>query len=193
MRAMRLIALPAATAAIFASASACAATTPSAEAAGLRLLTWPGKVAAPDRPRRRESPAEAPRPAAASPAPAVTPAALPTSIYSPAPPAAAPSRPAAPPVQRSVQAPVQAPVLAQAQTTQPQPPSGLRNDAASPRFYSLHRAYGQAPDPVALSSQFFATPTPDLAEPPPPPPRTVTTSNGQVVRTTSGASDSAVN
>jgi hypothetical protein len=192
MRLMRPIALPAAIAAL--SVASSAGATPSAEAAGLRLLTWPGKTAAPTQPRRQSS-AEAPRPAAPSPAPAPAPApksaALPTSIYAPPPPVAAPVR---------SPAPAQAPVLAQAQVqtqvqaqaqVQAQPQSGLRNDAASPRFYSLHRAYGDTPDPVALSPQFFATPTQDLADPPPPPPRTVTTSSGQVVRTTN--SDPAVN
>jgi hypothetical protein len=38
------------------------------------------------------------------------------------------------------------------------------------RFYSLHRAYGQKPDPVSLSPQFLSTPSADLADPPPPPP-----------------------
>jgi hypothetical protein len=38
------------------------------------------------------------------------------------------------------------------------------------RFYSLHRAYGQRPDPVTLSPQFLSTPSADLADPPPPPP-----------------------
>jgi hypothetical protein len=117
----------------------------------------------------------APPPAAPAPHPA--PAALPTSIYDPAPP---PAAVAAPPPRAA------APVQAQAA-------AAPRGDFATPRFYSLHRAYGQAPDPVPLSPQFFATPTPDLAAPPPPPPRTVVTSSGQVVRTMSGSSDPAVN
>ncbi len=40
-----------------------------------------------------------------------------------------------------------------------------------PRFYSLHREFGLAPDPAPapLPTQFFS-PSADLAEPPPPPP-----------------------
>jgi hypothetical protein len=37
-------------------------------------------------------------------------------------------------------------------------------------FYSLHRAYGQSPDPITLSPQFLSAPSADLADPPPPPP-----------------------
>jgi hypothetical protein len=38
------------------------------------------------------------------------------------------------------------------------------------RYYSLHRAFGERPDPIKLSPQFLATPSADLADPPPPPP-----------------------
>lgn len=84
----------------------------------------------------------------AAPLPAPTPpAALPTSIYSAPPPAQA----AAPAAQER------------------------RMAAASPydqkaRFYSLHRAFGERPDPISLSPQFLSTPSADLADPPPPPP-----------------------
>jgi hypothetical protein len=79
------------------------------------------------------------------------PAALPTSIYAPTPPAA------------QTQVAVQ-PLAAPQQ----------RIAAASPydqkaHYYSLHRQYGQAPDPVTLSPQFLSAPSADLAEPPPPP------------------------
>lgn len=64
-----------------------------------------------------------------------------------------------------------APPPAQAQ------PSGAARMAAGgapydqhARFYSLHRAFGQTPDPIALSPQFLASPSADLADPPPPPP-----------------------
>lgn len=39
-----------------------------------------------------------------------------------------------------------------------------------PRHYSLHRSFGETPDPIALTPQFLATPSADLADPPPPPP-----------------------
>jgi hypothetical protein len=74
--------------------------------------------------------------------------ALPDSIY------------AAPPPARTAQA-------------APAGPSRLASAGGSDehaRFYSLHRAYGERPDPVSLSPQFLATPTADLADPPPPPP-----------------------
>jgi hypothetical protein len=128
---------------------------PAAKAAGLRLLTWPGKVA--QAPQAAPAPVPARRPIEPQRAPEPTPAALPSSIYDPPPAKAATA--AAPAAQ-----------LAQA----PAYPSA--------RFYSLHRAYGQAPDPVSLSPQFLASASPDLADPPPPPPRQVTTASGRVER-----------
>ncbi len=127
----------------------------AARAAGLRFLTWPGKVVA------ETPPAQAPRRPVAAIAPAPQPPrtpALPTSIYAPA----APATPA-----------VKALAMAA-------PPTG--SGSASPRFYSLHRAYGETPDPVALGPQFFVDGSPDLAQPPPPIPRPQTTATGQVVR-----------
>ena len=129
---------------------------PTAKAAGLRLLTWPGKVAPQAALTPRDERAVPPQAAAAQrSAPS---AALPTSIY-------APPQPPAPRVQ----------ALAQAS-----PPTA--GAYPSPRYYSLHRPYGQTPDPVPLSPQFFAGGSTDLADPPPPPARRVTTSSGQVVR-----------
>lgn len=75
------------------------------------------------------------------------PAALPNSIY------------AAPP-----------PRMAQAQPSQPAASTAVAGGYDQhARFYSLHRPFGQQPDPVALSPQFLATPSADLADPPPPP------------------------
>jgi hypothetical protein len=143
----------------YSAAPSAAASAPSARALGLRLLTWPGKVV---QPASAATPAPAPA-AAATPAPRPAPAALPTSIYdAPAP------RPAA---SRAPPAPA-APVLAQAAATPAAYPTA--------RFYSVHRDYGQAPDPLTLSPQFLGTSSPDLAAPPPAPPRTVTTSGGRV-------------
>ena len=134
-----------------ASPATTATIPPTAKTAGLRLLTWPGKVTLPSASVSRAEP-QRPIPSAA----------LPTSIY------AAPTPPSPP-----AQAPVQA--LAQAG-----PPAA--GAYPSPRYYSLHRPYGQTPDPVPLSPQFFSGGQADLAEPPPPPARRVTTASGQVVR-----------
>ena len=144
----------------------------SAKAAGLRLLSWPGKVMPASDPT--PGPARDPsRPWAylrARPTPAPEPPPAPASIYAPpAPPApmsaAAPLRPPAPQVR----------ALAQAGPTSVGPP-------ASVRYYSLHRPYGDAPDPIPLSAQFLGEASPDLAAPPPPVPRTQTTASGQVIR-----------
>jgi hypothetical protein len=213
---MRLLCFLAAIAVLFCLSDANAAETafaasvasagplerPSAQQAGLRLLTWPGKV----------EPAQAARPHAASrtwtarsysgvvsrqveaqPAPVAAarpragrawdpvagvaldsppakapppPSALPTSIYDAPPPLAQPA-PAAPRV------------LAQAQ-----PPASANDtsDYQPTHFYSVHRQYGQAPDPIPLDAQFFATSSPDLAQPPPAAPRTFTTSTGRVIQ-----------
>lgn len=172
---MRVIASSAALVALLAGPSL-ASATPSAEALGLRLLTWPGKTAPQGRSRQSSERAE-PAPAAATSPP---PAALPTSIYASSP-ASAP-RPMTTAVAQA-QAPSQPRAQAQA----------AGSDYTTPRFYSLHRAYGQQPDPIPLSQQFFSTPTEDLAEPPALPPRTVATANGQVVRTTTNADMSVGN
>lgn len=130
----------------------------------LRMLTWPGKVQ-PAATVQAAAAAPAPRPIS-SPTPAAPPApakaALPTSIYDPAPPA--PAAAAAPKVQALAQA---------APAAQPYPRA---------RTYSVHRQYGETPDPVALTPRFFDEASPDLAEPPPPAPRTFTTTGGRVVR-----------
>jgi hypothetical protein len=141
------------------SGSEAPGSAPPARTAGLRLLTWPGKVAPSELSARVGPPAVSAQSAARveTPAPA-----LPTSIYQ-APAAAKPATPAP-----------SAPALAQA--GQP------RGAYPSARFYSLHRAYGQEPDPVPLGAQFFAANAPDLAAPPPLPPRTVTTTGGRIER-----------
>ena len=187
--------------------------SPSAQAAGLRMLTWPGKVETAPRARTRPAARTWPsqsysstplrsadaRPLAAAPPPAMrriwdpssrppeTPAdrptqvaALPTSIYAPPPPravAAAPIAPAAAP---------QAPV---APRTVTQTAANDTSDYQPPHFYSLHRQYGQAPDPIPLDAQFFNSASPDLAQPPPPVPRTVTTSTGRVIQATPPSPD----
>lgn len=191
---MRLIAFFAAVAVLFALADQSAAQSPyavadvgfalartaplTAQGAGLRLLTWPGKVVPQARPAAPRwlaatpsaSSVRAPTPPLVQPVAQPRPPVLPTSIYAP------PARPA------TVPAPAPEPRQAIAQAG-PAP-----GQYPSPRFYSVHREYGQAPDPIPLSPQFFASETPDLAQPPPPPPRQVTTSDGKVVRTTSDAS-----
>ena len=195
---MRLLAFLAAIAVLFALSDASSAQPayaatlasaelpqgPSAHAAGLRMLTWPGKIE-PARPRAQVQTASAPpspplrvqRYWDPSPRAAQTqvqppqPAALPTNIYAPAPQrvvAAAQIPPAAP----QAAAPR---VVAQAA-------SSSEADYQPTHFYSVHRQYGQTPDPIPLSAQFFASSTPDLAQPPPPVPRTVTTSTGRVVQ-----------
>jgi hypothetical protein len=153
---MVLLALADASLAQVAQAQTTQAQVVQPKAPTLRLLTWPGKV------NPQTAPPAAPR--VAAPARAAQPA-LPTSIYAPPPPApAVAARPAQPP---EVQA------LAQAS-----PGAG----APAARFYSLHRAYGETPDPIPLGPQFFAGGQVDLAEPPPPAPRTFTTTGGRVVR-----------
>jgi len=152
---------------------------PTAHAAGLRMLTWPGKIE-PARPRAQVQTASAPsaplrvqrywdpRPQAQV---QVQAAAQPTNIYAPAPPrivASAQLASAAP------QAPAPRPAAQVAASSQ--------DDYQPTHFYSLHRQYGQTPDPIPLSAQFFTSSTPDLAQPPPPVARTVTTSTGRVVQ-----------
>ena len=157
---------------------------PTARAAGLRMLTWPGKIE-PVRPRAQSQSAAAPaetlriqrywdpRPhlaqtpvqalAPPQPAPAPPPAALPTRAVAAA---------QLPPVQTAQAAP-RAAALATA---------SAEDDYQPTHFYSLHRQYGDTPDPIPLNAQFFASSTPDLAQPPPPVPRTVTTSTGRVIQ-----------
>jgi hypothetical protein len=173
-------------------------TTPTARAAGLRLLTWPGKVNEAPRPREQAPPsavrrawnpytAEAqPAPRLRAPTPSYVPpsqAALPASIYA-----------APPPAPRPEPAPVQQARAAPAMTQAASPSEG---DYQPPHFYSLYREYGQTPDPIppseydpktgaaatSLNAQFFAASTPDMANPPPPVPQTMTTSGGRVVQT----------
>lgn len=138
----------------------------TAKALGLRLLSWPGKATPAAAPARLERPVQprAPDLRAATPAPA-----LPTSIYDPA-----PAKPAA----AATPAPTRQPVRALAQAAAP-----ASSGYPTARFYSLHRAYGETPDPVPLGPQFFASSSPDLAAPPPPSPRTVTTTSGRIERT----------
>lgn len=53
---------------------------------------------------------------------------------------------------------------------QPHQPSADAADPSGPRYYSVHRQAGRAPDPTILPAPFFLDSAPvDLAEPPPPP------------------------
>lgn len=195
---MRLLAFLAAIAVLFALSDTSAAQpayaaavasaelpqSPSAHAAGLRMLSWPGKVE-PPRPRAPIQTASAPPPMTLraqkywDPAPRAPqaqiqqpqPAAMPANIYSPAPPR----------LMASAQLPLAAPQAA-APRAVPRAAASSEDDYQPTHFYSLHRQYGQEPDPIPLSPQFFASSTPDLAQPPPPVPRTVTTSTGRVVQ-----------
>lgn len=161
--------------------------TPTAQAAGLRMLTWPGKVNEAPRARtaarpRMWNPEPAPSPFVRPAAPPPQAAALPQNIYAPPPPA---------PVQQARAAP---PAMTQAR-------SSSDGDYQPPHFYSLYREYGQNPDPIPqaefdpksaptpLGPQFFASSTPDLAQPPPPVPHTVTTSGGRVLQSVSPSPD----
>ncbi len=178
------------------------AQTPTARAAGLRMLSWPGKVN--EAPRRQATVVQhrtwSPEPLpsqAAAPVPAPRPqAALPASIYAPPPPLPPPARVQTAALQAPSQPPpAPAPVRqARASTvamTQASSPSD--GDYQPPHFYSLYREYGQNPDPipqseydpkaapVPLGPQFFASQTADLAQPPPPVPHTVATSGGRVL------------
>lgn len=123
-----------------------------------RTLSWPGKNSAP-RPAPVTEPAPQPEPARAAYAPTrvseparpVQPAPLPTSIYDAPPPA--PAQPVA------AAQPAPAPAL-------PHPTQTARR-ADGPRFYSVHRDFGIAPDAAPIPPQFFGE-TADLSEPPPP-------------------------
>lgn len=171
----------------------------TARSVGLRTLSWPGKtaIAQPAAPQPAYAPV-APRPMTRSlPAPVapqvpamtygppppypVAPP-LPTSIYAPPPPAAAsiapiPPTPPAPPAAPKVKA------LAMASRMDPDAP-------ASPRLYSVHRQYGETPDPIPLTPQFFESSSQDLAAPPPPVARPQTTATGRVVRSLPSDPDS---
>ena len=182
-------------AASVASASMSDPQSPSARAAGLRMLTWPGKVN--EAPRRQAAGVQHriwnpdPLPAQAAqqaPAPRAQ-AALPASIYAAPPPAPAQvaAQPAPPP------APIRQASAARPALSRSNPSTD--GDYQPPHFYSLYREYGQNPDPIPqseydpraapapqLAPQFFASSTPDLAQPPPPVPHTVTTSGGRVLQ-----------
>ncbi len=189
----------------------------TAQAAGLRLLSWPGKVEhpadqAPDQPRSwsaqtprftdyRPLPVEAPRriyqPAPSptqSPAPAVraapteavqsrplAPPAPPTSIYAPPPPRTQTYAPSPQVQARAAPQPAAAPRPAQGvrALAQAEP---VGSDYLRPRFYSVHRPYGQEPDPITLTPEFLSQGSPDLATPPPPVPRATVNGAGNVVR-----------
>jgi hypothetical protein len=104
--------------------------------------------------------------------PAVQVASLPTSIYGQAAAQTAPHTTLAPqamPPLAAGPAPARAPVVAQAQAAAGQPRIAMASVYDQrPHYYSLHRAYGDTPDPVTLSPQFLSAPSTDLAEPPPP-------------------------
>lgn len=89
--------------------------------------------------------------------------ALPTSIYAAAPPPSQ-TMAATPPGARPRQPWTNAP-----RDPEPQMAAASSYDQKA-HYYSLHRAYGQQPDPIALNQQFLSTPSADLADPPPPPP-----------------------
>ena len=64
-------------------------------------------------------------------------------------------------------------------------PPGFRtaSSTSSSRFYSVHRQFGVAPDPINMPKQFFLDGSPDLAEPPPPPARRIAPSPGKSTAT----------
>ncbi len=90
------------------------------------------------------------------------------------PPAAAPAatKPAKP--AKAAEAPAAPERLAAA-------PPGFRtpSSTSSSRFYSVHRQFGVAPDPIKMPQQFFLDGSPDLSEPPPPPVRRIAPSPGK--------------
>ena len=142
-----------------ASASLSEPQAPSAQAAGLRMLSWPGKVS--EAPRARQGARRR--------------------IWNPEPPAPQAAAPQPAPI-RQAQAQPSRPAMTQANS----PSDG---DYQPPHFYSLYRQYGQTPDPIPLGPQFFAASTPDLAQPPPAVPHTVTTSGGRVMQSVSPSPD----
>jgi hypothetical protein len=144
------------------------------------VLTWSGKTA----PAQPAAPAYAPPDAGAALRGPLSPP-----NYTPA----AYARPAAyPPQPTSIYAAPQAP--AQRQAPAPPRPGTVADNGhgaaanQGPKFYSVHREFGIAPDPAPIPPQFF-TATADLSQPPPPVQsrRTVTT-NG-VTRTVPTATD----
>lgn len=114
------------------------------------------------RPLRPAEPVPRTRP---SPATAQIAVAKPRAQPTAAPPRSAQARPVA--------SPDAAPVAAQppSPTTAANPqPAAIAANGAPPHFYSVHRQFGVAPDPIPLAPQFFADgATADLAGPPPPP------------------------
>lgn len=149
-------------------APATAAKAPaSPTAGGPRILTWSGKT-------QPTAPAEVVEAQADGP-PAPLPAPPPQGAWRRPGPGAqtgAPQPLAAPPPRYAAQpAPQAAPPASLYGAAQPQPPQQQAQAQAAPyaggpRFYSLHREYGVAPDPIPqaeLSGQ-----TTDLAAPPPP-------------------------
>jgi hypothetical protein len=104
----------------------------------------------------RQAKAQAQAQAQAQPRRQAPAASLPQSIYAPPPPAQAATAMALPPAR--TQPAMAAPPIAVA--------SAYDQKA---HYYSLHRAYGQRPDPITLSPQFLSSPSADLADPPPPP------------------------
>jgi hypothetical protein len=159
----------------------------TARAAGLRMLTWPGKIE-PARPRSQAQSASAPAEQPLriqrywDPRPHAAQAPVPVQAQVQAQPQPEQAQPALP--TRAVAAAQ----LPPAQTAQAAPravaqaSSSAEDDYQPTHFYSLHRQYGDTPDPIPLNAQFFASSTPDLAQPPPPAPRTVTTSTGRVIQ-----------
>jgi hypothetical protein len=116
------------------------------------LLGWSGKAAP-----RAEAPAPQPAaPQAYSPAPHATQPVLPRPQYAPRPTAAAPA-PTAPPatIRPARAAAMPAPALASRPKPvlagglpETAPPSAAPRPTAAPRYYSLHREYGRAPDAI---------------------------------------------
>ena len=177
----------------------------TAEGAGLRLLSWPGKV------QRAPAARAAARPRAWTADPAQStayrplPVQTPRRLYEPGPPEppvramptqavqAQPLPPPAPPTSIYAPPPSPTPPLpsrpAASAAAPPAPtvralasaePVGSEN--LRPRFYSVHRPYGAEPDPIELTPQFLNQGSPDLATPPPPVPRATVNGAGNVVR-----------
>ena len=99
----------------------------------------------------------------------------------------------APPAAAVSTRPLTAPPMAQ-----PQPMAVASAYDQKPHYYSLHRAYGDKPDPITLSPQFLSSVSTDMAEPPPPVmPRILPGSNATAAQQTAArvqqraASDSA--
>ena len=139
------------------------ASGPQPETYRGRFLTWPGRDPATPRiavPAPISTASAAPRPAYRPPSPDAGPpaGALPASLYEPrpraegpkpftAPPRLATAAPAPPPASAPPPAPAARPV--QVAAAQPLPPV-THSTPVRARFYSLHREYGDTPDPVSL-------------------------------------------